>query len=353
MAPIAEPLAPFAWHGEWDGFLEILDQTRLPDQMQTITCRDLETTWEAIRALRVRGAPAIGIAGAYALVLGLQAHADEAPDEVRRRMRAASARLRECRPTAVNLFAYLDRLEQAASEVDAATGREVVQHLLQETRAVAAENRAACLEMARHGADLLADGSGVLTHCNTGPLATAGVGTALGAIIEAHRAGKRLQVYVDETRPLWQGARLTTFELLRAGVPTTLICDSAAALLMRAGRIQTVVVGADRIAANGDTANKIGTYAAALAARAHQIPFYVVAPLATVDPAIESGEEIPIEVRDPDEVRQPSAAKDVPVYNPAFDVTPHELIAGLVTECGVLRPPFRAAIRATLDGQRR
>lgn len=350
MASVADPLPPLAWRGEADGHLEILDQTLLPQRVHHITCRDLETAWEAIRSLRVRGAPAIGVAGAYALVLGLQAHADATAETVLERMAVAGARLRDCRPTAVNLFAYLDRLEAAARGAGATSGREVIERLLRESRAIQTENEEACLDMARHGAALLADGDGVLTHCNTGPLATAGIGTALGVIIEAHRGGKRIQVFADETRPLWQGARLTTFELMRAGVPVTLICDAAAPQVMREGRIQVVLVGADRIAANGDTANKIGTFAAALAAKAHDIPFYVVAPLATVDPALADGESIPIEVRDPEEVRQPTATAGVPVYNPAFDVTPHDLIAGLITERGVLRPPLEASIRAALAG---
>jgi methylthioribose-1-phosphate isomerase len=248
----------------------------------------------------------------------------------------------------VNLFGYLDRLEAAADRCGG-TAREKHATLLAEARAIEAENAAACEAMARHGAELIRDGWGVLTHCNTGALATAGAGTALGVLLRAHRQGKTIRVYACETRPLFQGARITTLELLRAGVDVVLVCDSAAAQLMAEGRVQAVVVGADRIARNGDVANKIGTLGLAVNAAAHALPFYVVAPRATIDPLLASGAAIPIEERAAEEVTRPCGVRTAPagvaVYNPAFDVTPHRLVTAIVTEGGVLQPPYDAAIR--------
>jgi methylthioribose-1-phosphate isomerase len=335
------------WVGGAEGFLRLLDQTLLPDKVAYRDCRTVEDVWEAIRSLRVRGAPAIGVAAAYGVVLGVQAGPDGPPH---RRLHDACARLRTSRPTAVNLFWALDRME-ACPQVHP-------ERLLAEARAIEDEDRATCRAIGEAGARLIEDGQGVLTHCNTGGLATAGLGTALAVLYVAAGQGKRFRVYADETRPLLQGARLSAWELRQAGLDVTLICDSMAAQVMKEGRIQTVIVGADRIAANGDTANKIGTYGVAILARAHGIPFYVAAPATTFDLSLPDGQGIPIEQRDPREVThgfgRQTAPEGVAVYNPAFDVTPAELIAGLITEKGLIRPVTTETIYRTLgnDPQR-
>ncbi|MBN2490367.1 MAG: S-methyl-5-thioribose-1-phosphate isomerase [Planctomycetes bacterium] len=349
-----EPLRALEWVGGADGHLRLLDQTRLPGCVEAIECRDVDSLWDAIRMLRVRGAPAIGVAASYGLVLGLARAVHLEPDAFLERMRELSSRLRACRPTGVNLFACLDRLEAAARQQSGSARRKHAA-LLDAARALEAENAAACEAMARYGAERILDGWGVLTHCNTGPLATAGAGTALGVLVHAHRQGKRIRVYACETRPLLQGARITTLELRNAGLDVVLLCDSAAAQVMAEGRVQAAVVGADRIAANGDVANKIGTLGLAVNAAARGIPFYVVAPIATIDPALPSGSAIPIEERDPGEVTELCGGRiapaDVPVYNPAFDVTPHGHVTAIVTEAGVLEPPYGAAIRRALQSR--
>jgi methylthioribose-1-phosphate isomerase len=265
-----------------------------------------------------------------------------------RRLQEVADYLASSRPTAVNLFWALDRMKAAALALRGRPPEEIREALLAEARAIHEEDRQMCRAIGRHGAELLADGQGVLTHCNAGGLATADYGTALAVIYAAVEAGKRLAVYADETRPLLQGARLTAWELCRRGIDVTLICDSMAAQVMREGRVQAVVTGADRIAANGDTANKIGTYGVALLAAAHKIPFYVAAPTSTFDLAIASGREIPIEERDPREVThgfgRQTAPEGVKVYNPAFDVTPAELIAAIICERGIIRPVCRERI---------
>jgi methylthioribose-1-phosphate isomerase len=329
-----------------DGCLRVLDQTRLPAE---VVYRDLRTVYEvieAIRSLRVRGAPAIGVAGAYGVVLHA-AHSglDGLPE--------AAERIAASRPTAVNLAWAVGRLRRAWrawAEEDQA--EDLADRLLTEARAIQAEDEAMCAAIGRHGAGLIADGDGVLTHCNTGALATAGIGTALGVLLTAHEQGKRLHVYADETRPLLQGARLTAWELAQAGVPCTLICDGMAAQVMKEGRVRLVIVGADRIAANGDTANKIGTYGVAVLARHHGVPFYVAAPSSTFDLTLADGSGVPIEQRDAREVThglgRQTAPEGVGVYNPAFDVTPAGLISGVVTERGVVRPVTAEAIRRVL-----
>ena len=343
----------------WDnaaGCLRIIDQTLLPDRCEVIDCHDAESVAEAIRTLRVRGAPAIGVAAAYGLALDARAMllgADAGsldPDEAHTRLRVTAELLRETRPTAVNLGWALNRMLRAAQAY--VTGGESVyglpEALLDEADAIAAEDATACRAMGALGAELIADGDTLLTHCNAGALATAGIGTALAPIFIAHACGKRLHVYVDETRPVLQGARLTAWELQRAGVPLTLISDNMAAHFMRRGGIQAVFVGADRIAANGDTANKIGTYGLAVLARAHGIPLYVVAPRSTVDLAVPDGDAIPIEQRAAAEVTHVRgmmvAPQGVAVANPAFDVTPAGYIAAIVTEAGIARPPFAPAL---------
>jgi methylthioribose-1-phosphate isomerase len=330
------------WQGDIDGHLVLLDQTRLPLETVYIECHAVEALWQAIRCLAVRGAPAIGVAAAYGVCLGVQS--GRSVDEV-------SDYLSTSRPTAVNLFAALNRMRRVAGDERRELPADrlsfgLLDRLLQEARAIDAEDRAMCDAIGRHGADLLADlptGAGILTHCNAGALVSgSGAGTQLAVIGELARRGKQLQVWIDETRPLLQGARLTMWELQQAEIKATLICDSVAAQVMREGRIQAVITGADRIAANGDTANKIGTYGIATLARAHGIPFYVAAPSTTFDLSIATGSEIPIEERAAEEVTQGFGCQTAPpgadVYNPAFDVTPAELIKAIITDRGALRP---------------
>jgi methylthioribose-1-phosphate isomerase len=308
-----------------------VDQRALPHELLRERATTVDAVVDAIATLAVRGAPAIGVFGAYGIAL---AHAIHGSGE---EFDAAAQRIRSARPTAVNLAWAVDRVLAA----------EPPDYLLQATR-IHDEQRAVDRAIGRYGAAVMPIEGAVLTHCNTGPLATAGFGTALGVIVAAHEAGKRLHVYVDETRPLLQGARLTTFELARAGVPATLIADGAAAATMREKRVAAVIVGADRIARNGDTANKIGTYGVAIAAAHHGIPFYVAAPRSTIDFSLRDGTGIHIEERAGDEVRRvgdaATAPADVAVYNPAFDVTPGRLIAGIVTEYGIARPPYDDSI---------
>ena len=330
------------WVGDVAGHLELLDQTLLPKEIQILQCRDVTTVREAIQKLRVRGAPAIGVTAAYGLCLGLQQHDLGSPAELLRQLQQDADQLATSRPTAVNLFWALDRMRRVAAECrheDPLSWRE---QMLAEAQAIEQEDQEMCRAIGRHGASLLEDGQGVLTHCNAGGLATAGYGTALSLFFTAQDEGKALQVYVDETRPLLQGARLTAWELTQRGIATTLICDSMAAQVMQEGRVQTVVTGADRIAANGDTANKIGTYSLAVLAEAHGIPFYVAAPTNTFDLELADGDQIPIEQREGVEIThgfgRQTAPDNVQVYNPAFDVTPARLIRAIITERGIIEP---------------
>lgn len=331
------------WIEEGGGFLRLLDQTLLPQRVEFRDCRNVEQVWQAIRELCVRGAPAIGVAAAYGMVIGLRGDtSSDAPG-----FGAAIGRVKQyldsARPTAVNLFWATRRIADLGQRtLNEAAPASVWKTLLEEAHAMAREDAAVCRRIGEHGAPLVPEGGGVLTHCNAGALATVAWGTALSALYVAHQQGRRFQVYADETRPLQQGARLTAFELAQAGIDVTVICDSAAASLMQAGKIQMAIVGADRIAANGDAANKIGTYSAAIAARRHGIPFYVAAPVSTFDLSLKSGAEIPIEFRAESEVRGgfgiDVVAPGVKCLNPAFDVTPAELITGIVTEHGIIRP---------------
>jgi methylthioribose-1-phosphate isomerase len=331
------------WSGGVDGTLHLIDQTLLPGELRQIECRDVATVWEAIKQLRVRGAPAIGIAAAYGVVLGVRNDLSQ--------LATVIDYLAGSRPTAVNLFWALDRMKAKAAAL-AASPSDIVAALLNEAKAIHEEDRALCHAIGRHGAELLPGGCGVLTHCNAGGLATAEYGTALSVFFTAQDQGKQLHVYVDETRPLLQGARLTAWELVQRGIPATLICDSMAAQVMREKRVQAVVVGADRIAANGDTANKIGTYSVAVLAQAHGIPFYVAAPSTTFDLKIDSGDQIPIEQRSAAEIThgfgRATAPEGVEVYNPAFDVTPARFIAGIITERGVIQPVTKDRIAAMM-----
>ena len=344
------------WEGDVDGALVLIDQTRLPVEFVELTCRDVETVWEAIKSLRVRGAPAIGIAAAYGVCLGLQTVGAGDQAALFARLEQVAAYLAESRPTAVNLFWALDRMRRKAESLRGTCSvTNLRTALLAEARAIHDEDRAMCHAIGRVGAELLSDGQGVLTHCNAGGLATAEYGTALAVFFTAQDQGKRLSVYVDETRPLLQGARLTAWELMQRGVETTLICDSMAAQVMREGRVQAVVTGADRIAANGDTANKIGTYSLAVLAQAHDIPFYIAAPSSTFDLCIESGEAIPIEQRGAAEIThgfgRQTAPDGVGVYNPAFDVTPARLIKAIITERGLIEPVTAANVKAVVGAR--
>ena len=336
------------WVGDArSGFVRLIDQTLLPTEFLRIDLEDVPGVWEAIKALRVRGAPAIGVAAAFGAVLGARAGND-----ARVSLAAATAHLRTSRPTAVNLFWALDRMDRVAVESSSLPDEKLIERLLVEAQAIATEDKAMCRQIGFHGASLIEDGEGVLTHCNAGGLATADYGTALAVFFSAHENGKRIRVFADETRPLLQGARLTAWELQRRGIPVTLICDNMAAHVMKEGKVQKVVVGADRIAANGDAANKIGTYGVALLAKAHGIPFYVAAPSSTFDLSIPDGSHIPIEQRDPKEIThgfgRRTAPEGIDVYNPAFDVTPAELIAGIITERGLIAPVTKQNIRALL-----
>jgi methylthioribose-1-phosphate isomerase len=340
------------WIGDAQGHLRLIDQTRLPVELVEIDCRAVETVWEAIRSLRVRGAPAIGVAAAYGVCLGIQGAAGGGQQQFFARLKEVADYLAGARPTAVNLFWALERMTCKAESLRGRPVVEVAAALLDEARAIHEEDRQCCRAIGRHGAPLLEGVRGVLTHCNAGGLATGGDGTALGVIFAAVASGAALHVFADETRPLLQGARLTAWELRQRGIPATLICDSAAGMVMRQGKVQAVVTGADRIAANGDAANKIGTYALAVLARAHEIPFYVAAPASTFDLSLASGAEIPIEQRDPREITHgfglPTAPEGIDAYNPAFDVTPAELITAIVCERGVIRPVGPERIAAVL-----
>ncbi len=347
-------VATLHWVGDVDGRLRMIDQTLLPVEFKEIDCRSVEEVWEAIKSLRVRGAPAIGIAAAFGVCVGLQTVAGADEPAFFARLDEVADYLATSRPTAVNLFWALARMKRVASQMRGqAAPPQIAVRLLEEARAIQEEDRQMCRAIGRHGATLLTDGQGVLTHCNAGGLATADYGTALAVFFAAHEQGKTLHVYADETRPLLQGARLTAWELTQRGVDVTLICDSMAAQVMREGRVQAVVTGADRIAANGDAANKIGTYSVALAAAAHDIPFYVAAPSSTFDLSLATGDEIPIEERAPEEITEGfgrrTAPEGVRVYNPAFDVTPARLIKALICERGIIAPVTAQRIAEVLN----
>ena len=329
---------------EWkDGAVRLLDQSRLPGTIEFLDCRDYQTVAEAIRTLKVRGAPAIGVTAAMGVALGAQAidAADHA--SLAAAVYKICDELAATRPTAVNLFWAIERMRRKLESLQAQPVSAIKQALVKESQAILEEDIDLCKTMGSHGAKLISDGETILTHCNAGSLATAGYGTALGVIRSAWDQGKRINVIADETRPVLQGSRLTAWELMQDHIPVTLITDNMAGSLMRQGKIHLCIVGADRIAANGDVANKIGTYSVAVLAKAHNIPFYVAAPYSTIDLNTKSGADIPIEQRNPSEVTtihgsHPVAPKDVAVYNPAFDVTPAELITGIITERGVFKP---------------
>jgi methylthioribose-1-phosphate isomerase len=330
---------------DWvNGKLRYIDQTQLPEHEVYIETDRLDVVARAIRRLEIRGAPAIGVAAAFGVLLADTARESGHPTDARVRYLSAIAELASTRPTAVNLFTALKRMRTVVDGSSGEDPADLASALEAEARAIQAEDIRACERLGELGAALLPQGCSVLTHCNAGALATAGDGTALSVVFAAARQGKIIRVFVDETRPLLQGARLTSWELVRAGIPAVLITDSAAGTVLARGLVQAVLVGADRIAANGDAANKVGTYPLAVLARRHGVPFYVVAPVSTVDLSAAAGGDIPIEERAAEEVThwggRRVAAEGVSVFSPAFDVTPNELITAIVTDTGVLYPPF-------------
>jgi methylthioribose-1-phosphate isomerase len=340
------PVKTICWK---NGKVRFVDQTLLPHKLKYVSTSNIHRLRQAIKKLEIRGAPAIGIAAALGIVIGIKASKAKTFDKFFKELQTSSRYLGSSRPTAVNLFWALKRMEKVARDNKLKTVAVIKDVLLKEALNIIGLDMKSCRRMARFGSGLVKRGSRILTHCNAGALATADYGTALGVLFESNRQGKAIRVYVDETRPLLQGSRLTTWELMREGIDTTLICDNMAASLMAKGRIDMIFVGADRIAPNGDAANKIGTYSLAVLAKYHRIPFYVVAPLSTFDFTIKSGKEIPIEARSGDEVRavlgKLIAPKNVKAYNPAFDVTPNELITAIITEEGVFSRPYRKNLR--------
>ena len=340
---------------EWkDGVLRLLDQRLLPTREEWIECRDAAQTAAAITDMVVRGAPAIGVTAGFGMALSARIHAAGGGTgaDLARRMEADRAVIRQARPTAVNLAWAVDRLAARLESLAGMSAEAAAAAIEAEAAAMFEEDVAANRALGAAGAEVVPDGARILTHCNAGALATAGYGTALGVVRAAAEAGKKVAVIADETRPFLQGARLTAWELQRDGIPVTLIADVAAASLLRAGDVDLVVVGADRIAANGDVANKVGTYPVAVLAREHGVPFYVAAPTSTVDLELPDGAAIPIEERGAEEVLTcfgtPIAPEGISVRNPAFDVTPHELVAGIATEEGLCRPPYSESLRAAV-----
>ena len=339
---------------EWvDGRIHLIDQTLLPNEFKQIYCDDVESVWEAIKSLRVRGAPAIGIAGALGAVLGIWNSTARNYPDFAVELNKITDYLATSRPTAVNLFWALARIEQTAKKHKDLEISQLKNILLDEAQSIIEEDQARCRAIGQHGLDLISSGDTILTHCNAGGLATSDYGTALAVMFSAHESGKNISVYADETRPLLQGSRLTAWELMQAGIDVTLICDNMAAQVMKEGKIQCVIVGADRIAANGDTANKIGTYNVAILANAHDIPFYVAAPTSTLDFSLKTGDLIPIEQRAAEEVTEGFGSRTAPegvkVYSPAFDVTPAHLITAIITEKGIVHPPYEESLASPGD----
>lgn len=332
-----------------NGNIRIIDQTLLPHKLKYIHCRDVKRLWQAIKRLSVRGAPALGVAAAFGVLLGLKSFRGKNRLSLDRHVRKISRYIGTSRPTAVNLFNALHEMEDVLTAYPSSGAAQMKGLLKKKALEIFEHDRRVCRMMGDHGAQLVPNNASVMTVCNAGALATVDYGTALGVFYSAKKKGKNFKVYACETRPLLQGARLTSWELLRAGIDTTLICDNMAATLMKQGKIDAVFTGADRIAANGDAANKIGTYMLAVLARHHRIPFYVVAPESTFDLSIAGGSQIPIEERSKDEVLGFAgcrmAPRQVKVYNPAFDVTDHKLITAIVTEKGIIRPPFKKNIK--------
>ena len=327
--------------------IRLIDQTRLPRELEFIDCRDVKTLGGAIRRLSIRGAPALGIAAAMGMALSAVNSKAQNREELIGELEETKKFIASTRPTAVNLFWALERMMKTARTTTGGPD-EIRQVLIDEADRIFTQDQQLCRAIGDHGATLVEDGFNILHHCNTGFLATGDYGTALGVIRSAHNQGKKIHVWVDETRPLLQGARLTAWELSRDGIPHTVIADNMAGWLMQQGKVDMVVLGADRITASGDVANKIGTYSLAVLANHHDVPFYCAAPTTTIDMSITSGDQINIEQRNPDEVTYfqgaQSAPIESPVYNPAFDVTPHHLVTAIITEAGVIRPPYEVTV---------
>lgn len=350
MKKVMEALRSVKWE---NNELVILDQTKLPGMTEYITLEKAEDVWEAIFHLKVRGAPAIGIAAAYGLCVAMKDTDAKSVEEFLIALRMSSEYLASSRPTAVNLFWALARMEKKAAVNKDKTVEELKEILIKEAHAIRDEDESMCRAIGENALTLFHDGMTVLTHCNAGGLATAMFGTALAPIYLAKEKGWDIKVFADETRPLLQGARLTTWELLQADVDVTLICDNMAAVVMAKGFIDAVIVGCDRVAANGDTANKIGTYGLAVLAKAHNIPFYIAGPTSTIDMVTPSGKEIPIEERNSDEITcgmgRRTAPEGVKTFNPAFDVTPNELITAIITEKGVVKQPYSEGLKSLFE----
>jgi methylthioribose-1-phosphate isomerase len=334
------------WHADK---VVMIDQKALPLEERDVVCSKYQEVIAAINDLTVRGAPAIGVAAAMGIALGFKFLSASSIDDLRTGFFRICDEFARTRPTARNLFWAIERMKRFFDgRVNA--GGDIQNELVEEAKRICEEDIAINRRMGTNGSPLIADGDNVLTHCNAGALATAGYGTALGVIRAARDEGKKIHVYVDETRPVLQGARLTAWEMMKEGIPATLITDNMAGFLMSRGRIDKIIVGADRIAANGDTANKIGTYSIAVLARENKVPFYIAAPLSTIDLSIKTGEDIPIEERTPEEVTSIQGIRTAPaemaVYNPAFDVTPHRYLSAIITEAGVAYPPYRRSIKS-------
>jgi methylthioribose-1-phosphate isomerase len=335
----------------------LIDQNALPLAERYVTCKSYKEVVSCIKDLTLRGAPAIGVAAAMAASLGALHLPPLPPEKFREKFFIICEEIAKSRPTARNLFWALERMKKVVKHSTQTSQRDLVKELIKEAKYICSEDIEINREMGKFGSKLLANGDNILTHCNAGALATAGYGTALGVIRAAHEQGRKLHVYVDETRPVLQGARLTTWELKKEKIPFTLITDNMAGFLMQQGKINKVIVGADRIAANGDIANKIGTYSLAVLAEAHRIPFYVAAPISTIDVSLKTGESIPIEERKNEEVTHFKGVRSAPegtkVYNPAFDLTPARYITSIITEKGILEKPFRTSIARAHKGKRR
>jgi len=332
-----------------DDSIRIIDQTKLPTEFRHIYIKNLPVLWESIREMKVRGAPALGVVAALGAYLGIKDYKGNDFSTFMRSLDKAIKYIASSRPTAKNLFWALERMRICAMQNRREPVVQIKNALYKQACLIMERDKISCFNIGKHGAKLIKDGDTILTICNAGALATVGSGTALGIIYEAKRQGKRIKVFACETRPMLQGARLTTWELNKQGVGVTLICDNMAASLMQQKRIDKVITGADRICRNADTANKIGTYSLAVLSFYHKIPFYIAAPLSTFDTKIKTGKQINIEQRSAEEVKElffkkPIATADVKVYNPAFDVTPHSLISAIITEKGVIKPPYRASI---------
>ena len=340
--------------GEDQRSVVVLDQTELPNRTVYRTLRTREEMYEAIRLLQIRGAPAIGICAGYCIYVLSRQWEGADYETFLEQFRREKAYLNSSRPTAVNLSWALERMEKVVTADPGRDVPEILERLEEECRAIHREDIAMCLAISEHGLSLIHDGDGVLTHCNAGPLATSQYGTALGPLLLGRERGMQFRVFADETRPLLQGARLTSYELHKAGVDVTLICDNMASMVMKNGWVQACFVGCDRVAANGDAANKIGTSGVAILAKHYGIPFYVLGPTSTIDLSCPDGDHIPIELRDPAEIREkwyaePMALPEIPCYNPAFDVTDHTLISGIVTEKGICRAPYTESLAALFD----